>query len=212
MTQIINPDTGEYIQPEVAPVVPEAADPRSLPQQKGDPYAHIDVTDFRTAVDMNRGQLLTMANIAESRGDTSSAYAWRNELLALGQREDNQAAADRMGDILSRDKYVPEPGRILNVPVSTPWSEDQQWRDLERERQEAQAAAEATSPRDVNFAEVSGKAQTLAAKADDRKAELIESGKNAGTFTEADARVLAANESLIEKSAAVEKMMAKAAE
>ena len=146
-----------------------------------------------------------MASLAYDRGDTKVAAAWKMHAVQSQQREANAEAGAKVTQMFA-PKYVPPPGQILGSEPDTPYSRDEEYRRLDTQYREHQAALEGMSATAPSFNEVSGKAQVLEAKRDARRDELVEAAQNAGLWSEQNQRVLDAQDSLRSKSDAVARM------
>jgi hypothetical protein len=99
-------------------------EPGRLPQQQVDPYTEVDHTAFGAAGGMSIPELLQMAQIAESRGDTPSAMNWKGFAVERGHR-DLQAESQATHERVTLNRYKSPPGRILEPKAGKkPWSDD----------------------------------------------------------------------------------------
>ena len=197
---IINTQTGEYEAPSKPVAPPEGVNPKTLPQKQGDPFGHVDVAAFDRAPEMDVAQLLTMADIAVSRGDQRASLRWKSMAT---ERTIHDASVDARSDIMEsfRPKAgMPEPGSKIVAPqVDTPWQQDSEFIRLQNLVAIANEKAElAKTP----AAQLEANAALATAQADlrDRETAVKQAAFDSGAWTEADQRRIDAVGSLEAKA------------
>lgn len=196
MSRILDAETGKY-DPQV-PAMPETVevDPSELPQIKPDVYAEVDHRDFSNAGSLSRVQQLTMASLAQARGDTDVAMRWKQQAHQRVLDEERAVEAQRMHEMMTPQAPVHHTGPLTERHDDSPWENDAAYLELARERADLGNQLDSMPDLDDDFLTLSGKAAVLDDKMADRKAELVEAGRAAGTWTEADERARDARQSL----------------
>lgn len=199
MSRILN-EAGAY-QPE-QPATQEApvVDPAKLPQQKPDPYANVNATDFSNAANMSQAELLKMADIATSQGLPGAASTWKSAAVQKAHADQIAADAARLKD-MSAPKAMPPVGRILDQSGTAPWAADPDHKRLVVEAAEAKAAVDAANPGAPNLLDLRNRWSAAQDAVKDREQEIIGNLKASGVFTEQDERTLDAEQSLAAKAA-----------
>jgi hypothetical protein len=203
MSRILN-EAGEYTPEAPVVVVPDSIDPETLPQIRGDRYANVDPTDFSTAIDMSRRQMLILADIAARRNQPQVALRWK-QLATEQVRRDNQRETNELAERLAKNTYVGEPGSgIVEPTIQTPWHQDSEYQSLAHAHREKAAEIAEMNATDPDYFIKSSELLRISNQMTDREAAVRE---QTPSWTQQDDMVLAANQSLVEKSKQVTDMM-----
>ncbi len=174
----------------------------ALPKKQADKYENVDVMNFSTADKMSREELITMGEIASSRGESNAALRWKAAASERVRVEDNKQNVDQMLDAFT-PKPVPPPGRILEPEGAAPWESDSEFKKLKRAYTKAKKTVDESRDADWQLTEkrndLANAHDAMKSREHDLRAELSASG----AFTEQDQRVLDATESMASKGAQV---------